>query len=143
MFEREYRCLLNINCASKSLRHNPRLLIYGTCVRDEYPEIYRRFAENRVSVAICLEQYHINIVALKIASILARVDLEELVVLTVDGSPHCIQLHHAVKEAVKVTGKSVKVRHYVVENGEAVEISESVVKAARYLTKIKKLMENK
>jgi hypothetical protein len=79
-------------------------------------------------------------VALKLASIFARVDLEEVVVLTVDGSPHCIQLHHAVEEARKVTGRQINVRHFVIEGGEALEVSAEAVKVARYLSKIQRLL---
>ena len=99
-----------------------------------------RFSEGRVALGVCLEAEHLNVVALKLASIFARVDLEEVVVLTVDGSPHCIQLHHAVEEARKVTGRQINVRHFVIEGGEALEVSPEAVKVARYLSKIQRLL---
>jgi len=134
-----YRDLLDYNAAGRELRRNRRLLVYGTCVRDEHPGIFEEWSSGRVPLAACLEKTHFNMVALKLASILARVELEELVVLTVDGSPHCVQLHHAVEEAVRVTGSGVRVRHVVVEGGEAVEIPASTVKTARYLSKVYRL----
>lgn len=119
------------------------MLVYGACVRDEYPEIYEKFSDGRVALAVCLEAEHFNVVALKLASMFARVELEEVIVLTVDGSPHCVGLHHAVEEAVKVTGRSIPVRHFVIEGGAPIEISLQAVRTARYLSKVQKLLNEK
>jgi len=139
----EYRKLLSFNAAGRELRDKKRLLIYGTCVRDEHKEIFQKFASERIPLAVCLEEDHFNMVALKLASIVARVDLDEIVVLTVDGSPHCVQLHHLVEEVERVTGKRVNVKHYVIEKKKAIEINRDIVKTARYLSKVKKLYERK
>jgi len=135
-----YRRLTEFNVAGRELREKRRLLVYGSCIFNEYPDILSRFSEGRVALGVCLEAEHLNVVALKLASIFARVDLEEVVVLTVDGSPHCIQLHHAVEEARKVTGRQINVRHFVIEGGEALEVSAEAVKVARYLSKIQRLL---
>jgi hypothetical protein len=73
---------------------------------------------------------------LKLASIIARVPIEEIVVLTVDGSPHCIQLHFMMDEVEKITGKPLNVKHIVVYKGKEVEVDRSRVKKARYLSKV-------
>jgi len=135
-----YRRLTEFNVAGRELRDKRRLLVYGSCIFNEYPDILSRFSEGRVALGVCLESEHLNVVSLKLASIFARVDLEEVVVLTVDGSPHCIQLHHAVEEARKVTGRQINVRHFVIEGGEALEVSPEAVKVARYLSKIQRLL---
>lgn len=135
------RDLMNHNVAGKTIRKLKRVLIYGTCVKYEHQKIYDLISQNRVPLAVCLEREHFNMVALKIASMLARVKLEELVVLTIDGSPHCVQLHMAIEEALKITKSKVSVKHLVIENGEVIEIPPYCVKLARYLSKIKKLQE--
>lgn len=136
-----YRDLMDFNVAGKKIRELRRVLVYGTCVRDEYPQIFMEFAEDRVPLAVCLEYTHFNMVALKLASMFARVKLEEIVVLTVDGSPHCVQLHHAVEEARRVVGETApRAEHYVIEGGKAVRVSERAVKTARYLSKIESLL---
>ena len=135
-----YMRLLSMNSASKEIRANPRLLIYGECVRIEHPEILREFSKGRVALAACPESEHINVISLKVASILCRVDLEDLLVLSVDGSPHCVQLHHAVEEALKTSRSPVRVRHLVIYKGRVSEISKEAVKAARYLYKIENLI---
>lgn len=135
-----YRKLLDVNVASRRIRLNPRILLYGTCVRDEYPEIFEKMAVERIPLAVCMEETHMNMVALKLASLTARIKLDELVVLTVDGSPHCVQLHMAVEEVDKIVG-GIRVKHYVIEGGRVIEIDPHYVKLARYLSRIKKLYE--
>jgi len=138
-----YRRLTETNVASRLIRDVRRVLVYGSCVRDEYPEIFEKFKAGRVPLAVCLEAEHFNVVALKLASMFARVDLEEVAVLTVDGSPHCVGLHHAVEEALRVTGRSTTVKHFVIEGGEVVEVSGQAVKVARYLSKVQQLLKGK
>ncbi len=81
-----------------------------------------------------------NVVALKIASILARVKLEEVRILTVDGSPHCLQLHHAAEEALKIACSNCRLKHFVVVKGEIIEVSRDAVKTSRYLSKVSRLL---
>lgn len=135
-----YMRLLSTNSASKKIRSNPRLLIYGECVRTEHPEILEEFSKGRVALAVCPESEQLNIVSLKVASILCRVDLEDLLVLSVDGSPHCVQLHHAVEEALKISCSPVRVRHLVIYRGRVSEVSKDAIKTARYLFKIENLI---
>ena len=132
--------LIDINACAKEIREKRRLLIYGKCVYDEYPEVFRKYSENRACLAVCLEAEHMNMVGFKLASIVARLSLEEIIVLTVDGSPHCVQLHFMVEEVNKIFGRNLPVKHLVIEGGEVVEVDQRVVKTARYLTKIKKLL---
>ncbi len=138
-----YKRLTEVNVASKLIRDTRRILVYGSCVRDEYPEIFEEFRLGRVPLAVCLEAEHFNVVALKLASMFARVELEEVVVLTVDGSPHCVGLHHAVEEALRVTRKNIQVKHYVIEGGKALEVSSQAVKVSRYLSRVQRLLEKK
>lgn len=139
----DYMRLLSTNAASKEIRSNPRLLIYGECIRVEHPEILDDLSKGRTCLAACPEREHINVIALKVASIISRLELEELLVLTVDGSPHCIQLHHAVEEALKISRSPVKVRHVVIYKGKALEISRETVKTARYLFKVENLIKTR
>jgi hypothetical protein len=133
-----YRKLLDVNVACRPFREAKRILVYGTCVRDEHPSVFEEYACGRVPLAVCMEEEHFNMVALKLASIAARVKLEELVVLTVDGSPHCLQLHMAVEEVDKIVGGLPR-KHVVVEEGKAVEVDKEIVKLARYLSRVQKL----
>ncbi len=133
--------LLSLNACSRLLREKRRLLIYGKCLEVERPGLVEGLSEGRVAVWACPERDHINVIALKVVSIIARVDLEEVTVVTVDGSPHCVQLHHAVEEAIKVTkSEDLSVKHLVCHGDKLIEVSPRAVKVARYLSKVKSLL---
>lgn len=135
--------ILSMNVAGRGIRERRKLLIYGSCVEIEYPRLYNKYRRGRVPLKVCLEREHMNMVGFKVASMMARVDLDEIVVLTVDGSPHCVQLHMMMEEVEKITGKMGKlnVKHVVIENGKDIEVDSKCIKVARYLTKIQRLME--
>lgn len=134
--------LMSTNVGSRKIRESKKILIIGSCVINEYPNIYRNLEKGHVTLYVCMESYHINMVSLKVASILARIHIDEIIVLTVDGSPHCIQLHTAIEEAIKVTGIPTNVKHIVIENGKLIEVSNKAVKFSRYLSKIDKLLKD-
>jgi len=137
-----YRELMDYNVCGRIIREKRKLLIYGTCVRDEYPNIFEELSINRVPLAVCLEKTHMNMVALKIASLIARIKLDEIVVLTVDGSPHCVQLHFCLEEVAKIMDQKMpSLKHYVIEKSRAIEISRKAVKTARYLVKVQRLLD--
>jgi len=133
------RELMTTNVAARDIRRKRRVLICGSCVVSEYPEIFEKYCEGRVPLIVCLEREHMNMVGFKIASMVARVPLEEIVVLTVDGSPHCVQLHMTVEEVRRIVGE-LNVRHVVIEGGRDVEVDSKCVKIARYLTKIQRML---
>jgi hypothetical protein len=113
------------------------LLFYSVCIENEHPDVFREFSEGRTPLWVCLELEHINMLVYKIASML-RLDEppRSISVLTIDGSPHCIQLHYAVEEAKKISGSDVGVKHFVVSRGKVEEITSQTVKRSRYLGKI-------
>ncbi len=136
-----YREFMTVNVCSRRFRRNKSLLLYGECVRDEYPDIFQQYAGERIPLAVCMEKEHVNIVGFKLAGLLARMDLEEIAVLTVDGSLHCVQLHFAVEEVEKILGKNLNRKHYVIEGRKVLEISKKAVKKARYLSYIQNTLE--
>ena len=136
-----HREFTTVNVCSRRFRRNKRLLLYGECVRDEYPEIFQQYADERIPLAVCMEKEHVNILGFKLAGLLARISLEEIVILTVDGSLHCVQLHFAVEEVEKILGKNLNRKHYVIEGGRVLEISKKAVKKARYLSYIQNTLK--
>ena len=138
-----YREFMTINVCSRKIREKKKILLYGKCVRDEYQEIFHSYSEGRIPLAVCMEREHINMVGFKLAGLLARVDVEEIVVLTVDGSPHCVQLHFALEEVEKILGRKIERKHYVIEDGRVVRVSNIAVKKARYISWINKILKEK
>lgn len=136
-----YRELMSTNVRSSIFRENPRILVFSECIAYEWPRILEDLARNRVPLGVCLEHEHMNKVAFKLTSILRFNDIRELVVLTTDGSPHCVQLHYSAREGLRLIGKEIDVIHYVIEKGELIEIPSDCVKISRHLHKIKRLLE--
>jgi len=139
--------LIDCNARSRMLRSSDKVLIIGRCVEIEHGNVLATFKDSGYSIlSVCLEEEHINMVGFKLAGIMRRCRdfLKEVAILTVDGSPHCVQLHFMVEEAFKITGLEGKMqrRHFVIVKGEGVvEIPKEGVKVARYLSKISKLIE--
>lgn len=117
---------------------NASVLVYSVCMRDWYPEIVEQFSTNRVALWACMEEWHISQVVAKLYNIVTRGGPRELVVLTMDGSPHCLQLHFAAE----MLRDRIPVRHYVVEKGAVIEVPPEAVKAARHLHRVQHLLQH-
>ncbi|MFB0561432.1 MAG: hypothetical protein ACETWM_09505 [Candidatus Lokiarchaeia archaeon] len=128
--------LLETNVGSKMVQGKD-LLFYSVCIKNEHPDIFKEFSKGRISLWVCLELEHINMLVYKIATMLKLSESpKNISVLTVDGSPHCIQLHYAVEDAKKISGSKIEVRHFVLAKGALKEVSAQTVKKSRYLGKI-------
>jgi hypothetical protein len=129
--------LLSTSVTSKKLR-GKSLLLYGTCIKEEYPNILAEFSKNRTPLYICLEEEHMNKVGFKLATILKIAKPKDITVLTIDGSPHCVQLHFAVEQARNISGVGVPTRYFVIEKGKIREISAKAIRMARHLSEIER-----
>jgi hypothetical protein len=116
-----------------------KILLYGTCMAEKHSQFLEKYSEGRVALAVCLERDHMNMVAFKLATMIKSAKLEEITVLTVDGSPHCVQLHQAVSEVSRLFDTPPSTHYFVVEHGKIHEIDVKTVKASRFLSKISKL----
>lgn len=124
--------LLSTNVKSPSLK-GASLLIHGTCLKSENKRVFDELSQGRVPLEACLEETHMNIVGFKIATILRVSPPAEIVVLTMNGSPHCVQLHFVVEQAIQLTNSALKTRHLVVEKDTVHEVTPETVRLARHL----------
>jgi len=132
---------MSTNVCSREIREKRKVLIYGSCVKEEYPEILEKFREEYVLLSVCLEKEHMNMVGFKLLGMMKRCRPEEIIVLTVDGSPHCVQLHFTIEECSKILEEfKERIVHLVIENGKIRKISPETVKACRYLTKVERIL---
>ena len=132
--------LLSTNVGSKHLRKSDKFLLVGTCVPNEHPDLFKQYAHNRVCLHVCLETFHMNMAETKLACITQVHKPTELLVLTVDGSPHCLQLHILAEDMKRYFNLEPKVKHIVIEKGKTYTIESSAVKTARHLHKIQRLL---
>jgi len=89
---------------------------------------------------VCLEETHMNQAGFKIGSIVKYSGITELTALTIDGSPHCVQLHYVIDDVQRHFAPEITTKHFVVEKGEVHEISTDAVKRSRHLSKIQKMI---
>ncbi len=129
--------LMSTNAKGKNVR-GKKLLLYGSCL-DESPEYLEKF-KDYTKLAFCPEREHINMAFYKLMAMLSVA--EELVVITTDGSPHCVQMHYIADEVLRYSAKKFPLRHFVVNSGKIIEVSSEDVKISRYLSKIKKLRDS-
>jgi len=134
----ELRHVLSISVASRLIR-NARVLLYSECLRDEWPELLAQEAEGHVALCACLERDHICHITAKLATMIVMGAPRAFKVLTVDGSPHCLQLHFAIRQAARITGRELPIRHLVIEKGQLYEVEPAVVRAARHLSELQGL----
>lgn len=133
--------LMDVNVASRHIRSRRKLLVVGRCVEAEKPWALEMFPEDEYArLSVCLEEEHVNMAGFKLAGILARVDLDEVAVLTTDGSMHCVQLHFMVEEVFRIAQPRAQRRHFVAEGGRVVEVPAEAVKTARYLSRVARLL---
>jgi len=126
---------MDTSVRSGYLRGFRKILLYGSCLNED---LLRGF-DDYAKLSCCLEEEHANMIGFKLAGILARGNYDEIAVLTVDGSLHCVQLHHLVEEVCRIVRNPPARRHMVVEDGEIRGIPEDAVKISRYLSKVSKL----
>ncbi len=140
----EIQHLMRINVGDNRLREGKNLLLVGSC-SDRFPEIVREISERdggHFALQVCLEETHANQAGFKIGSIVRYSDIKKLTALTVDGSPHCVQLHYLIEDIKRHFTPDIETSHFVIEKGQLMEISAEAVKRSRHLSKIQKMMDH-
>ena len=134
--------LMRINVGDKRLRNKGKLLLIGSCM-DRFPEIVKEYSERDGGYAVlhvCLEETHVNQAGFKIGSIVKYSGISKVTALTVDGSPHCVQLHYVIDDVKRHFAPEITTEHFVIEKGKVHEISSDAVKKSRHLSKIQKML---
>ena len=135
--------ILSTNVGSKRLRATRKILLFGECIPAEHRAIFDQFVQKQdlVPLGVCLEAVHIGFIQSKVSTMLKVSKIQDVIILTADGSPHCIQLHYAIREIQRHFFPDLKVTHYVIENGKLLKIDQKAVKLSRHLSKIQKIIE--
>ena len=123
------------------LREAP-ILIVGECIQSTFPKIWKKFTENRVVLTSCPQSQGFSGLVEKIAMIVTCSNPKEMIVLTVNGSPHCNMLHVSVNGAVFLTKSEIFTRHFViVGESEIEEVSPESIRVGRYLHLVEKCIQ--
>lgn len=120
--------------------NNSDILIASACLPHVNGELFEKLSNGKQVLFACPERESAAYYG-KIASIIKSSRPKTITVATIDGSPHCFQLHAAVNEAVYIAGEDIVKKHYVIVDGEKlVEISPNSIRVARYLHLVEKLI---
>lgn len=136
--------LMRTNVGDSRLRENQNLLLIGSCL-DRFPDVVKDICEKDESqtiLHICLEETHVNQAGFKISSIVKYSGIKKVTALTVDGSPHCVQLHYVIEDIKHHFAPEIETAHFVIEKGKLYEISPDAVKHSRHLSKIQKIIDS-
>lgn len=131
--------LLETSVSSRKV--GSRVLVYSSCIPVEHPEILETPGfRGYTKLGVCLTSQGSDKVAWKLLTLSRVRKLQELAALTMEGSPHCLQLHFALEDVRRVY-PSLKTRHYVLEKGVLHEVSDKAVRTARHLKEIESCLE--
>jgi len=136
--------LMSINVGDRRLREKGQLLLVGSCMNSRFPGIveeYRGKDGGQAVLHVCLEEMHVNHAGFKIGSIIRYSGMNKVTVLTVDGSPHCVQLHFVVEDLKSHFTPDIDTAHFVVEKGKVHQVSPKAVKRARHLSKLESMLK--
>jgi hypothetical protein len=97
--------------------------------------------EGRVVLTGCPEAENAKMLVGKLATILTCSNINDLTVLTMEGSPHCFALHAVANETMFITKVKVPFSHFVILNGKAIQVSSESVRVARYLHLVQKCIQ--
>ena len=70
------------------------IAVAGACLESVQPEGFRAVTEGLDEVySLCLEETHINMAVTKLGAMLSTGQIQKLIFVSVDRSPHCTQMH--------------------------------------------------
>ncbi len=135
--------LMRINVGDQRLREKQNILLVGSCM-DRFPDVVQEICEKNGGhfvLYVCLEETHMNQAGFKIGSIVKYSDIKRVSTLTVDGSPHCVQLHYVVEDIKRHFAHEIETAHYVTEKGKLLEITSEAIKRSRHLSQIQNMFD--
>ncbi|MEM4700361.1 MAG: hypothetical protein QXT74_05375 [Candidatus Nezhaarchaeales archaeon] len=134
--------LMSVSVTSPLLRSS-HLLLVSSCMLREHPSIVEERGGGRVGLHVCLQETHVDNVGFKVATILLKAQPASLTVLTMDGSPHCVQLHFVIEQVKQLVAYNGPIEHLVVERGAVFRVSPEAVRMARHLSSLEELLKER
>ena len=78
----------------------------------------------------------------KIIGMVVRKKVKNIIFVSVDKSPHCVQLHYIVTELRKfISDEEVKIKNYVATENGLEEIPIEVISLSKNLSKLKDILK--
>ena len=98
------------------------IIIVGTCLKNMQPEGYKKLEKISKNIySLCLENTHVNMAITKIGGMSRTGKVHNIIFVTVDESPHCIQIHYIQDELREMMNlENINIKNYVVVNDELI-----------------------
>jgi hypothetical protein len=91
---------------------------------------------------VCLESFHMNMVAHKLSGFVETGKVKKIVFVSIDKSPHCIQLQYIRKEIEKQLKLfDVVYESYVVSKGDIIKVSLDTISLSKNLSELSKIKD--
>jgi len=86
---------------------------------------------------VCLEETHMNMIVSKITAMISTGKIKKIILVTVDGSPHCVQLHYIKKEILRrITNFDYQIKNYVIVDNNLIEIDSDTISLSKNLSNL-------
>ncbi len=124
--------------SSNVFESEEKTILCASCLEYFDKEAWKKVLElNGKIFKICLETHHMNMAAHKIASMIETGNIKELIFISIDKSPHCIQLQYIRKELEKqMKGFDLQYKSFVVSKGELIEIGLDTISLSKNLAEL-------
>jgi hypothetical protein len=117
---------------------NGIVIICSSCLENMDKVAYKKIKDISENIfCVCLEKYHMNMILSKLSSVLRVGRVNKLVFVTVDKSPHCIQLHYISNELRKLMNlENIVLTNFIASNGDLFEISQKTISLSKNLKEL-------
>ncbi|MBO4419686.1 MAG: hypothetical protein J5789_07680 [Oscillospiraceae bacterium] len=113
------------------------VLLYGACLPEVSPAGFAKLAEQADGCyALCLERDHLNMAITKLTAVLGTGRVKQLLLATVDRSPHCVQMHYIPHEIERILPEHIPMESWVVIGDRPIRISPETVERSKSLAKL-------
>ena len=118
------------------------VLVAGACLPGTAPEALAALAEDADDIlTVCPEETHINMIVTKLSAMLGTGRLERLRFVTVDRSPHCVQLHYIRHEIERILPEHVPMESLIAIGKEIFPVLPEAAELSKSLFRLSRLVE--
>ena len=119
------------------------IVIAGTCLKSMQPNGYKKLEKISKNIyTLCLENTHVNMAITKIGGMIRTGKVHNIILATVDESPHCIQMHYIQDELREMMNlENINIKNYVVVNDELLEVSPKLILLSKKLSELKEKVD--